>query len=116
MGFAFPILCNTRNSLIEFYSRFIYSHSLYSAVSDMYAMISLYLYLMPCMIRRVNLVLWQQFQYSYVCSSMMFVYSEGGGSAQDSRVLLFNIDVVSGLISVAGRGSIPWLVEVGSRW
>jgi hypothetical protein len=41
MGFALPLICDTRNSLIELYSRFIYSHSLYSVVSDMYAMISL---------------------------------------------------------------------------
>jgi hypothetical protein len=56
MGFALPLLCNSRISLIELSSIFIYSHSLYSAVSDMYAMISLYSCLIPCMIRRVNLV------------------------------------------------------------
>jgi hypothetical protein len=46
----------------------------------------------------------------------MFVHPEGGGSTRDTRVLLFNVDVVSGLISVGGCGSIPWLVEVGGRW
>jgi hypothetical protein len=74
MGFALSLLCNTRNSLLELSSTFIYSHSLYSAVSDMYAMISLYLYLMPCMIKRVNLVPQQRFRYSYVCPSMMSLY------------------------------------------
>jgi hypothetical protein len=56
MGFALPFLCNSWISLIELSSTFIYSHSLYSTVSDMYSMISLYLYLIPCMIRRENLV------------------------------------------------------------
>jgi hypothetical protein len=42
MDFALPLLCNVQNLLIELSSRFIYPHSLYSAVSDIYAMISLY--------------------------------------------------------------------------
>jgi hypothetical protein len=61
MGFALPLLCNTQNYLIELSSRFMYSHSLYSVVSDMHAMVSFYLYLIPCMIRRVNLVPHQWF-------------------------------------------------------
>jgi hypothetical protein len=79
-------------------------------------MISLYLYLMPCMIRRVNLVSQQRFRYSYVYSSMISVHLEGGGSVRDTRVSLFNVDVVCRLISVSGYSSIPWLVEVGGRW
>jgi hypothetical protein len=71
---------------------------------------------MPCMIRQVNLVPWQRFRYLYVCSSMMSVHLEGGGSARDTRVSLFNVGVVSRLISFAGCGSTPWLVEVGGRW
>jgi hypothetical protein len=46
----------------------------------------------------------------------MFVHPEGGGSAWDTRVSLINVDMVFGLISVAGCGTIPWLVEVGGRW
>jgi hypothetical protein len=72
MGLALTLLCNSRISLIQLSSRFIYSHSLYSAVLDMYAMISLYLYLITSMIRRVNLVPRQRFWYSYVRSSVMF--------------------------------------------
>jgi hypothetical protein len=82
----------------------------------MYAMISLYSYLIPCMIRRVDLVPRQLFWYSYVCSSMMSVHPEGGGSARDSRVSLVNVGMVSWLISVARCGPIPWFVEVGGRW
>jgi hypothetical protein len=57
----------------------------------------------------------QRFRYSYVCSSMMSIHLKGGGS-QDTRVSLFNIDVVAGLISVTGCGSIPWSVAVGGKW
>ena len=38
------------------------------------------------------LELYQLLQYSYVCSSMMSVHPEGGGSEQD-RVSLTNVDV-----------------------
>jgi hypothetical protein len=82
----------------------------------MYAMISLYAYLMPCMIRRVNLVPRQLFRYSYFCSSVMSVHPEGGGSARDARVSLISIDVMSGLVNVARCGPIPWFDEVGGRW
>jgi hypothetical protein len=68
------------------------------------------------MIRRVNLVPRQWFRYSYVFSSMMSVHLEGGGSARDARVSLISVDVMSGLISVAGCGSIPWFDEVGGKW
>jgi hypothetical protein len=56
MGLALPLLCNSRIFLIELSSRFIYLHNLSSAVSDIYSIINLYSYLIPCMIRRVNLV------------------------------------------------------------
>jgi hypothetical protein len=105
MGFALPLLCNSRISLIELSSRFIYLHRLSSMVSDIYTMMSLFLYLIPCMIRRVNLL--PRFQYSYVCSSMMSVHPKGGGSMRDTRVSLIN---------VARCGPISWFAEVGGRW
>jgi hypothetical protein len=76
-------------------------HSLYIAVSNMYAMISLYSYLTPCMIRRVNVVPRQWFQYLYVCSSVKSVHLAGEGSMRDARVSLISVDVVSGLVNVA---------------
>jgi hypothetical protein len=91
MSFALSLLCNSWISLIELSSRFIYLYSLYSAVSDMYTMISLFLYLIPCMIQRVNLVPPQRFRYLYVCSSMMSVHLESGVSAWDTRVSLINV-------------------------
>jgi hypothetical protein len=47
---------------------------------------------------------------------MTSVHPEGGGSVRDTRVLLINVDMVSGLISVAECGPISWLDEVGGRW
>ena len=49
------------------------------------------------MVSILALELYQLFQYSYVCSSVMSVHPEGGGSARDARVLLTNVDVVSRL-------------------
>ena len=45
----------------------------------------------------VNILALKLFQYSYVCSSVMSVHPEGGGSARDARVSLTNVDVVSRL-------------------
>jgi hypothetical protein len=56
----------------------------------------------------------QWFRYSYVCSSVMSVHPERGGSARDAIVSLISVDVVSGLVSVAGCGLIPWFDEVGA--
>jgi hypothetical protein len=45
----------------------------------------------------------------------MSIHTEGGGSARHARVSLISVDVVSGLVSVAGCGPIPWFDEVGGR-
>jgi hypothetical protein len=58
----------------------------------------------------------QRFWYLNVCSSMMSVHAEGGASTRDTRVSLINVDMMSGLISVAGCGLIPWLVDLDGRW
>jgi hypothetical protein len=94
MCLALSLFCNSQISLIELTSKFIYLHSLFYAVSDMYAMISLYSDIIPCMIRRVNLVPWQRFRYSHICPSTMSVHPEGGGSTRDTRVSLINLDTV----------------------
>ena len=44
------------------------------------------------------LELYQLLQYLYVCSSVMSVHPEGGGSARDARVSLTNVDVMSRLV------------------
>ena len=64
----------------------------------MYFKFSLYSHFIPRMIIRVILVPWHRFQYSNICSSMMSIHPEGGGSMWDTRVSLINVDMVSGLI------------------
>ena len=49
------------------------------------------------MVNILALELYQLLQYSYVCSSVMSVHSNGGGSTRDARVSLTNVDMVSGL-------------------
>ena len=51
--------------------------------------------------------LWQLFQYLYVCSSVMYVLPEGGGSARDARVSLTNVDVVSRLVKCCWMSPFP---------
>ena len=43
------------------------------------------------------LELYQLLRYSYVCSSVMSVHPEGGGSVRDTRVSLTSVDMVSRL-------------------
>ena len=40
---------------------------------------------------------YQLLQYSYICSSVMSVHPESGGSARDTRVSLTSVDMVSRL-------------------
>ena len=49
------------------------------------------------MVNILALELYQLLQYSYVCSSMMSVHPEGGGSVRDTRVSLTRVDMVSRL-------------------
>ena len=49
------------------------------------------------MVNILALELYQLLQYLYVCSSVMSVHREGGGSTRDARVSLTNVDVVSRL-------------------
>ena len=61
------------------------------------------------------LELYQLLQYSYVCSSVMSVHPEGGGSARDARVSLTNVDMVSKLDKCCWMSPFPTNYEVG-RW
>ena len=59
-----------------------------------------------CMIA-LCLELYQLLQYSYVCSSVMSVHPEGGGSVRDTRVSLTSIDMVSRLAKSCWMSTIP---------
>ena len=60
------------------------------------------------------LELYQLFQYSYDCSSVMFVHPEGGGSTRDTRVSLASVDMVSRLAKSCWMSAIPTVCR-GSR-
>jgi len=98
MGLALSFLCNSHIAIIDLSYSYLYWHDLYSAVSDICFMISLYLYFMLCLIRQLGLEHRYPFHHSNVCSSMMSFHPEGGGSGRDTRVSLINVDIVSGLI------------------
>ena len=97
MGSSLTLICNSRIFGSDISFSYLYWHDLYSAVLDIYFMISLYGYSMLDMISQLALVQRYPFQYSYICSSIMSVHLKGGGSTQDTRVLLINTNVVSGL-------------------
>ena len=69
---------------------------------------------MLAMVNILALELWQLLQYSYVCSNMMSVHSEGGGSVQDTIVSLANVNVVSRLVKCCWVSPFPTVCR-GSR-
>ena len=58
--------------------------------------------------------LYQLLQYSYICSSVMSVHPEGGGSVRDTRVSLTSVDMVSRLAKSCWMSTIPTVCR-GSR-
>ena len=66
------------------------------------------------MVSLLFLELYQLLQYSYVCSSVMSVHPEGGGSARDTRVSLNSVDMVSRLAKSCWISTIPTVFR-GSR-
>ena len=59
------------------------------------------------MVNIVALELYQLLQYSYVCSSVMSVHPECGGSARDTRVSLTSLDMVSRLAKCCWMSTFP---------
>jgi len=66
------------------------------------------------MVNILALELCQLLQYSYVCSNMMSVHPEDGGSARDTRVLLTCADMVSRLAKCCWMLTFP-MVYRGSQ-
>ena len=66
------------------------------------------------MVSLLFLELYQLLQYSYDCSSVMSVHSEGGGSARDTRVSLTSVDMESRLGKSCWMSTIPMVCK-GSR-
>ena len=68
------------------------------------------------MVNILVLELYQLLLYSYVCSSVMSVHPDGGGSARDARVSLTNVDVVSRQDKCCWMSPFPMDCEVAGRW
>ena len=62
-----------------------------------HSMLALHDRFVLAMVNILALELYQPFQYSYVCSSVMSGRPEGGGSTRDTRVSLTSADMVSRL-------------------
>ena len=122
MGSSLVLLCNFGLVIINLNYGYQYLHDLYSELSDICFMIRLrYRYVLtlryhpvPVMVNILALELWKRLQYLYVCSSMMSVHLEGGGFAQDTRVSLSSVDVVSRLVKCCWMSPFPTVCR-GSR-
>jgi len=103
MGSFLVLSCNSRSFVIESNYGYRYLLEICSKLSDIYFMIWLCYHSMLAlhdrpvleMVNILTLELWQLLQYSYVCSSVMSINPEVGGSVRDARVLLTNVDMVS---------------------
>ena len=77
-------------------------------------MLALHDRLVLAMVNILALELCQLPQYSYVCSSVMSVHLEGGGSTRDARLSLTSVDIVSRLVKSCWMSTIPTVCR-GSR-
>ena len=99
-----------------------YLHDLYSELSDICFMIWLrYRSVLTLRYRPVLVMVnilaleqWKLLQYLYICSSMMSIHPEGGGSARDTRVSLTSLDMVSRLAKCCWMSTFPTICG-GSR-
>ena len=105
MGSSLVLSCNIQLFVIELDYDYRYLLEVCSELSDIcfliwlryHSMLALYDRHVLEMVSLLFLELYQLFQYSYDCSSVMFVHPEGGGSARDTRVSLTSVDMVSRL-------------------
>src|SRR6185436_7720715 len=115
MGLSLALSCNIRTFVIELDYGYRYLLEVYSELSSIcflswlhyYSMISLHNCPVLEMVSLLFLEFYQLFQYSYDCSSVMYVHPEGGGSARDTRVSLTSVDMVSRLAKSCWMATIP---------
>ena len=121
MGLSLALSCNIRSFVIELDYGYRYLLEVCSELSDIcfliwlcyYSMLTLHDRPVLEMVSISCLELYQLLQYSYVCSNVMSIHPEGGGSTRDARVSLTSVDMVSRLaksywmstISTVCRGS-----------
>ena len=96
MGSSLALSCNIRSFVIELDYVYRYLLDVYSELSSIcflswlryYSVLALRDRPVLEMVSLLFLEFYQLLQYSYDCSSVMFVHPEGGGSARDTRVSL----------------------------
>ena len=122
MGSSLALSCNIRSFVIELDYGYRYLLEVYSELSSIcflswlryYSMLALHDRPVLEMVSLLFLELYQLLQYSYVCSSVMSVHPEGGGSARDTRVSLTSVDMVSTLAKSCWMLTFP-MVYRGSQ-
>jgi len=122
MGSSLALSYNIRSFVIELDYCYRYLLEVYSELSSIcllswlhyYSMISLHNCPVLEIVSLLFLKLYQLFQYSYDCSSVMSVHPEGGGSARDTRVSLTSVGMVSRLVKSCWMSTIPTVCR-GSR-
>ena len=105
MGLSLVLSCNIRSLVIELDYGYRYLLEVCSKLSNIcfliwlcyHSVLTLHDRPVLAMVNILALELYHLLQYSYVCSSMMLVHPEGGGSARDTRVSLTSVDMVSRL-------------------
>ena len=101
------LFCNSQSFVIDLIYGYRYMYELYSEMTDIHFMICVHYCPVLEMINILALELWQLFQYSYACSSMMSVHPKDGGSVRDTRVSLVNAVMVFGLIECCWMSPFP---------
>ena len=115
MGSTLALSCNIWSFVIELDYGYRYLLEVHSKLSSIcflswlryYSMLALHDRPVLAMVNISALELYQLLQYSYVCSSVMSVHLDGGGSAWDTRVSLTSIDMVSRLAKSCWMSTIP---------
>ena len=122
MGSSLVLSCNIQLFVIELDYGYRYLLEVCFELSDICfliwlrycSMLALNDHPMLAMVNISALELYQLLQYSYVCSSVMSIHPEGGGSARDTRVSLTSVDMVSKLAKICWMSTIPTVCR-GSR-
>ena len=122
MGSSLALSCNIQLFVIELDYGYRYLLEVCSELSDICfliwlrycSMLALHDRPVLAMVNISALELYQLFQYSYDCSSVMSLHPEGRGSAWDTRVSLTSVDIVSRLANSCWMSTIPTVCR-GSR-
>ena len=115
MGSSLVLSCNIRSFVIELDYGYRYLLEVCSELSDIcfviwlcyHSMLALHDRPVLAMVNILVLELYQLFQYSYDCSSVISVHTEGGGSARDTRVSLTSVGMMSRLAKSCWMSTIP---------